>query len=638
ASDDPGRQPAPGITIYDVCGPPQEPPRLRRLPRVVGAALGMVWAAGRRHLVGAAALKALNGAGVAVLVLGGGDLLAGVLTADRTGAAFSAVGPELVALIAVTAVMGFLAAVGQQLQDVLGELTARHAQERIVEVTCAVELEAFETPAFHDRLQRAALGGQRRPLQTVHGLLGLAGGGLGATGTLVALAALEPLLVPLALTGAVPLWVAAAKSGQVFFRFAYELTPADRRRQYLYGLLTGKEAAKEIRAFNLTGLLRERHRLLYDERIAELRRTARRRMRLSLLGSLGMSAVLGAAVGGLVFMALSGRITLAEAGAATAAVLVLGERLMGSAMSAGQLYEAAPFIEDFLSFLELAPAAKSRPPTGPAPRGFSRLLVDGVSFTYPSGDRPALQDVSLEIRAGEVVALVGENGSGKTTLAKLLARLYLPQSGRLLWDGVDAATVDPDELRRSVALIFQDFARYTLPARDNIGLGRPEHIGDLAAIVAAAAQAGADSFLARLPDGYDTILGPEFEGGTDLSVGQWQRVALARAFFRDAPFVILDEPTAALDARAEHELFEHIRSLLRGRTVLLISHRFSSVRCADRIYVLKAGAVVEHGTHEELMARGGLYAELFGLQAAAYLESDGGSIIPPGARQTPSSA
>ncbi|MDQ3972883.1 MAG: ABC transporter ATP-binding protein/permease, partial [Actinomycetota bacterium] len=471
--------------------------------------------------------------------------------------------------------------------------------------------------------------------QAVQGLLGLAGGGLGAAGTVVALSALQPLLVPLALAGAVPLWMAAAKSGQVFFRFAYELTPADRRRQYLYGLLTGKEPAKEVRAFGLVGLLRDRHRRLYDQRIAELRRTARRRMRLSLLGSLGMSAVLGAAVGGLVAMALGGRISLAEAGAATGAVFVLGERLMGAAISAGQLYEAAPFIEDFLSFLALKPTAEARRSVQAAPRGFSRLVAERLSFTYPSGQCPALCDVSLEIRGGEVVALVGENGSGKTTLAKLLSRLYLPQSGRILWDGTDTATVDADDLRRSVAVIFQDFAHYTLPARDNIGLGRPERIDDLDGIVAAAAQAGADELLARLPDGYETLLGPEFEGGTDLSVGQWQRLALARAFFRDAPFVILDEPTAALDARAEQELFARIRTLLGGRTALLISHRFSSVRCADRIYVLQAGRVVEAGSHAELVARGGLYAELFGLQAAAYLGSDDG---PPGARQTASNA
>jgi ATP-binding cassette subfamily B protein len=225
----------------------------------------------------------------------------------------------------------------------------------------------------------------------------------------------------------------------------------------------------------------------------------------------------------------------------------------------------------------------------------------------------------MEIGAGEIVALVGENGSGKTTLAKLLCRLYLPHGGRVLWDGADTAIVDPDELRRSVAVIFQDFLHYSLPASENIGMGRHQRLGDPEAIRGAAVHAGADEFLARLPAGYETVLGPEFEGGHELSVGQWQRVALARAFFRDAPFIILDEPTAALDARAEHELFESIRTLCRGRSVLLISHRFSSVRSADRIYVLDRGRVAESGSHGELMALGGRYAGLFTLQASAYL-------------------
>jgi ATP-binding cassette subfamily B protein len=228
--------------------------------------------------------------------------------------------------------------------------------------------------------------------------------------------------------------------------------------------------------------------------------------------------------------------------------------------------------------------------------------------------------VSLAIRAGEIVALVGENGSGKTTLAKLLAGLYRPAQGVIRWDGLDLSTIDPDELRRSIAVIFQDFIRYHLPARENIGLGRVDGIDDLGAIRDAARHAGADTFIESLTRGYDTMLGPEFIGGTDLSIGQWQRMALARAFVRDAPFVILDEPTAALDPRAEHDLFERIRTLLSDRTVLLISHRFSSVRSADRIYVLRHGQVVEHGRHEELMALDGLYAELFTLQAKQYVD------------------
>jgi ATP-binding cassette subfamily B protein len=318
---------------------------------------------------------------------------------------------------------------------------------------------------------------------------------------------------------------------------------------------------------------------------------------------------------------VSDRMSLAAVGAAVFGLYQLANQLRGLHMSATSLYEATLFIRDYSSFLTLEPEVEAEEEgTRAAPHGFEVLSVDDVAFTYPESDRPAVDGVTLEVRKGEVVALVGENGSGKTTLAKMLAGLYRPESGRIRWDDVDLADVDADELRRSVAVIFQDFERYLLPARENVGLGREERIDDYEAIVEAAQRADADAFLAGLPEGYETMLGREFSGGFDLSIGQWQRVALARAFFRDAPFVILDEPTASLDARAESRLFERMRELLDGRSVVLISHRFSSVRSADRIYVLHEGKVVEHGSHDQLMAEDGLYAELFTLQARAYVE------------------
>jgi ATP-binding cassette subfamily B protein len=314
----------------------------------------------------------------------------------------------------------------------------------------------------------------------------------------------------------------------------------------------------------------------------------------------------------LAFLYVDGRMDLATTGAAVFGLYQLGAQLRGVHFSAASLYESVVFVRDYASFLELRPEDKDG---RPAPRAFRRL------FTYPDSYRPALDGVTLEIGSGEVVALVGENGSGKTTLAKIVAGLYRPESGRVLWDDVDVADVDRDELRASIAVIFQDFERYLLPARENVGMGRHERIDEYDGVVAAAIRADADEFLARLPEGYETMLGREFSGGYDLSIGQWQRVALARAFFRDAPFVILDEPTAALDARAESRLFERLRELLEGRSVLLISHRFSSVRSADRIYVLEDGRVVEQGTHDDLMAHGDRYAELFTLQARAYLDN-----------------
>ena len=608
-----------GVTWADIYDSPQVDRSLRRLPRLCREAVRLVWAAGRRELLVVLAIKAVNGLGLAAVLLLGKGVLDGVIAAGRSGAGASTVLPRLLVLTVVVAGLGFLSAIGREHREILAELASRHAQSQIIDVACAVELEAYDTPAFHDRLVRAAGGGQFRPWQVVEGLTGLAGAVVGIAGITLALLALQPWLVPLVLAAAVPLLIAVAKGGELMFGFRHRMTEAERRRGYLYMLLSGKDAAKELRAFGLGGFLRERYDRLYDEHMAELRKVARRRLRVSLLGNLATTVVLAGIVAALLVLALNGQIGLADAGTAAGAVFILGERLMNAVFSSGMLYESSLFIEDFTSFVAMAPEVEARRPRAPAPQGFRRLRVEDVSFTYPSGASPAVAGVSMEIGAGEIVALVGENGSGKTTLAKLLCRLYLPQGGRVLWDSVDTSTVDPDGLRRSVAVIFQDFLHYALPAAENVGMGNQQWIGDLGAIRGAAVHAGAVEFLAKLPEGYETVLGPEFQGGKELSVGQWQRVALARAFFRDAPFIILDEPTAALDARAEHELFESIRTLCRGRSVLLISHRFSSVRSADRIYVLHGGRVVESGSHDELMGLGGRYAELFTLQASAYL-------------------
>ena len=278
---------------------------------------------------------------------------------------------------------------------------------------------------------------------------------------------------------------------------------------------------------------------------------------MSLLGNLATTVGLAGIVAALLVLALNGRIGLADAGTAAGAVFVLGERLMNAVFSAGMLYESSLFIEDFTSFLAMAPEVEARRRRDQAPTGFRRLRLEDVSFTYPSATTP-VTNVSMEIGAGEIVALVGENGSGKTTLAKLLCRLYLP-GGRVLWDGVDTATVDPDGLRRSVAVIFQDFLHYAAAGRREHRHGPPPADRRRRGDPGAALHAGADDFLAKLPEATRPCSGPSSRG-KELSVGQWQRVALARAFFRDAPFIILDEPTAALDARAEHELFESIRT------------------------------------------------------------------------------
>lgn len=608
-------------TIFDLQPDPEKKVQVRRIPSLVREGIRMLLAAGRRDFLISTTLQLVGGLGIVAQLVIGQRALQALLTAGQAGGSLGTIVPWAFAVGAVSTALFMASSIQRERQELLGEVVARHVEERLLDVATKVDLIVFDDPSFHNRLERAR-SARHQPLNLVFGISGLAKAAIGLAGVTVALVAIEPVLIPMIAIVFLPAWLVASRRGESFYRFFWRMTPRDRERGYLAEVLSGRDAAKEVRAFGLAPYLRARYQQLYDERIRELREVARRHIRFSLVANVAIGVVLVFTLLLVAWLTLGGGVTLSQAGIALAGVAIVGSRLTEAGYAAGTLSEASLYLDDYRTFLEVLPATEAAQPTGPAPSGFHRIDAQGITFTYPSGDEPALTDVSMSISAGEVVALVGENGSGKTTLAKLLAGLYRPDRGTVVWDGVNAVTMDPDGLRRSVALIFQDFIRYHLAARDNVGLGRPEAAGDLEAIRAAAEQAGADERLSTLPHGYETILGPQFIGGTDLSVGEWQRVALARALFRDAPFVILDEPTAALDPRAEHELFRRIRSFLAGRTVLLISHRFSSVRSADRIYVLDRGRIVEDGSHEDLMRHDGLYAELFKLQAAAYVSEE----------------
>jgi ATP-binding cassette subfamily B protein len=589
----------------------------RDVPRLAAAALKLVAAAGRRQLVVMLAMELATAVLLAVGVLLARDVLQAVLDADRSRSGWRDVLPSLAGLAVVSMATTVASAVARRQDQMLSELVSRHAWARILDVTCSAELAAFDDADFHDLIMRAQRGAFQAG-QVVRGLLGVVQAATGVVAGVVALAVLQPLLLPVCLAAAAPaIWLARRRS-RSYYRFAFRMTARDRERSYLGSLLSERDAAKEVRAMDLAGFLRARHDQLYAERIAELDDLTRRQLRWALVAGVAGSGIVAGTVAVLVALALGGHLSIAAAAAAGGAMIVFGQRVASGGMASQMLLEAALFLEDYLTFTAMAPAPataveppRPRPATGP-------IAAEDVWFSYPGSERPALRGASLRIAPGEVIALVGPNGSGKTTLAKLMAGLYVPDRGRVVLHGADTATADRPVLRRDVAVVFQDFLRYWLLVRDNIAMGRHEHFHDRARVVDAARRAGADRDIEGLPSGYDTRLGPVFAGGADLSVGQWQKIAIARVFFRDAPFVILDEPTAALDARAEHELFARIRDLLEGRAVLLISHRFSTVREADRIYVLQAGAVVEEGSHPELMALGGTYSEMFTLQAAAY--------------------
>ena len=595
-----------------------------RLPRMVKVAVALVWRAARWRAVVVAGLQGFTGLALAPLILSGNSLLTEALALRDNGAQLSTLAPQAVRFAAISALIAIANAVAVSQQRVIIELVGTHGIREVMGTAAAVDLANYEDSSFFDQLQRAATGGQMRPWQLTMALTSAIAAVLGTVGITIALLALQPILVPLAFVAAVPVWIATVRSAKDRYAVYMENVPEDRERIYMQRLLTEREPAKEVRAFNLVEYLSARHFRLTERILDRTRKEAWRDARRSLVGR---SAAGIATVGsGLVLLWLLASGKLAEAPAITAALSMqqLRQRVQGVATSAAGVYESALFLDDYKNFLDMRPQLESaheqavRADEQVEP--FRILRGEKLSFAYPGSGRKALEDVDFEMRAGEVIALVGENGSGKTTLAKILGSLYHPTEGRLMWDDIDMASRQAEVFREHSTVIFQDFTRYALPARDNVGLGRHQRIEDEDAIRSAAAITGVDRVFDRLSEGWGTTLGRQFWGGQDLSGGQWQRVALSRAFFRDSSLLILDEPTASLDARAEARLFRRLRELASGRSVLLITHRIGNVRMADRIYVLHRGRVSEAGSHEELMAAGGQYAELFNLQASQFLD------------------
>jgi len=593
----------------------RRPPRA--LPQLAGSALALARRASPRLLAFVLAAQLLAAILLGAQVLLGKAAIEAVLVQAGPGGSFGPVVGPLAGLAVVTAASGLLTGGLTHLQRLLAEKLHMLSMDGILGVTTAVELLDFERPEFFDDLQRVRVNALTRPLTMVTGLVQVVGGSLAVVGLSIAVLLIAPVLLPILLVGGLPLAWLSRRSGRLEFQFVVRETPERRLRSYLEKVLSDRDEAKEIRAFELGDHLRERWQRSFRSYLDRLDRHVRQRVRLALASAAVTALATGAAFAALTWLIVDGQLELATAGAALIAIRLLSGRLQLLFNGVSGLFESSLFLRDLDAFLDRAPKAPPGSALAPAP-ALQELRADDVSFRYPGSDRDALRGVSIRIRAGEVVALVGDNGSGKTTLAKLLSQMFEPTSGRVQWNGVDSRELDPASVRRQIGVIFQDFVRFQLSARENIGLGRSEAVEDMARVIAAARRGGAHEQLEDLPQGYETLLGKEFAGGYDLSGGQWQRVALARAFFRDAALLVLDEPTAALDARSEHEVFEHVRELAHGRSLLLISHRFSTVRSAERIYVLDAGRVTEEGSHDELMERDGRYAEMFRLQARAY--------------------
>ncbi|MGD9751174.1 MAG: ABC transporter ATP-binding protein [Acidimicrobiia bacterium] len=604
------------LTLDDVLAPNRER-SLRRFPKLVRRAFALVHQAAPRELATSSVLQLGAGVGVALQLLAGRHLISLATASDGATSLRTATVPA-VALILITAAVTTADLFRTEQQRLVAELTTRHALDRLIDVAEAVELIEFERPSFHDRLQRAQINAGSRPLQIVSGAFGMLSAFIASIGIMVALLVISPFILVLVLAAYLPVWLVSRMLSRSMYEFTSRLTGRDRQRLYLFTLLTGKPHATELRSFGTGAYLRRRYDVLYAERMVEMRRHARGRVKIGMIGTSAASLMTGVMLLTLFWMVSDGRLTVAQAGTAGLAITMLGSRLSTLASSAGALYEGSLFLEDYTQFVDAVPRLLAERPTAAPPTTHQRVVLDRVSFTYPSSARPSLRNVSLELHAGKIVAIVGENGSGKTTLAKVVAGLLQPSSGAVYWDGTDLATVDPQQVRERISILFQDYGCYHLSVRDNIVLGRPAAASDEPRVQRAVQAAGADGLLSGLPGGLDAPLGPEFLGGSDLSGGQWQRLAMARAFFREADIVVLDEPTASLDPQAEADVFERVRKLWAGRTVLLISHRFSSVRYAHRIYVLHEGRVLEEGGHDELMRYGGHYARMFTTQATAY--------------------
>lgn len=489
----------------------------------------------------------------------------------------------------------------------------------IIRKSLTLDLYFFENAEYYDKLENARREADHRALSILNDGFSLVQNAITLASFIALLLAFSPLLALLLLGATIPLFIAQTRFSELRFRLLTWRAPEARRMMYLERLLTNSESAKEVKLFGLGEPLLKRYHDLFWKFYSEDTALAKRRSAISVGFGVLTSLSYYSAYAWIVFRTVTGAITL---GSMTLYLTVFRQSqgtFQGMLQNMNALYESALFMSNLYGFLGLEPQMKASGVPLKVPRPIARgIEFRNVSFRYPGRSEWALRNVSVAIGPGEKLALVGANGAGKTTFIKLLTRLYDPTEGQILLDGVDLREYDIDDLRLRIGVIFQDFVRYMMTAGENIGFGQIEALDDRPRIERAAEKGGADEVIATLPQGYDTMLGAWFERGRELSGGQWQKIALGRAFMRDAEVLVLDEPTSSLDAEREYEIFQRFRRLTEGRIAILISHRFSTVRMADRIAVLENGALIELGTHRELLEKDGVYARLFNMQAEGY--------------------
>jgi len=513
---------------------------------------------------------------------------------------------------------GILARAIDYSDSLLADKYTRHVSIQVMKHAAELDLIAYEDPVFYDRLERARVQATDRlgMIQQIGRLIQL----VITTITLsVTIIVYSPWLMLLLIAGVLPAFLGESHFAFLGYAKNFRQTPVRRQLDYLRLVGGSKEAAKELKLFGLSNFLTQRFTRLsdkiYEENVALSRRKLVAGAFLSVIAYMGYYS----AYAFVIWRTVTGAYSIGLWYLLSGAILQASNNLQQIFSTLSGIADQALFLTDLLAFFEMQPTIRSKQNALPAPRP----IVEGfefrnVSFRYPGTSRLVLNGLNFHLRPGERVALIGENGEGKTTIVKLITRLYDPTEGQVLLDGVDLREYRLEDLYREIGVIFQDFMRYEMTARENIAVGRIEEIDNLKMLESAARKSLADAVIAKIPGGYDQMLGRRFETGVDLSGGEWQKVALARAYLRDAQLLILDEPTAALDARSEFEVFQRFAELTAGKMALFISHRFSTVRMADRIVVLENGRIAEEGTHDELASLGGRYKEMFEMQAASY--------------------
>jgi ATP-binding cassette, subfamily B, bacterial len=519
-------------------------------------------------------------------------------------------------IAAISSLMATLRNISQQL---LQERVQIRIQLMVMDHAAALDLPFFEDPASYDLLRRAQEDSRNRPVQMISGTFGLLQTAITFVSMIALLLGVSPLLALIALVSPIPAFVADTRYSWWGYRIARWNSRLLRRMNYLVQLVTTDTYAKEVKLFGLGRYFIKRYELLSDTYYERQRGQIMRRYIAGYLWGIVTTVAGSITYLYVALLAVAGRLSLGDLSLYTSAASGVQNSISNLLSGFNSMYEHNLYLGNLFTLME-TPTAVTRPEHPlPIPHPLrGEVEFQDVTFNYPGQTGQAIHNLSFKIEAGETVAIVGRNGAGKTTLIKLLCRLYDPSGGRILLDGIDIREFDPDELRSQVGAMFQDYVTYQATARENIGLGSLDELEDKHAIELAAQRGGAEELVKKLPGEWETMLGKWFDEGVNLSGGEWQKVALSRAFMRDVPILVLDEPTSALDAQAEYELFERLQSLTRGRTAVYISHRFSTVRRADRILFLEQGELVEKGTHEELIHLDGRYARLFRMQASAY--------------------